>query len=47
MAYSKRSRRRISRRRVNFKNHRHIVKPMSGVTSIPVKFRGRRISYAK
>lgn len=30
--------------RVSFKNHRHVVKKsMKGLTSIPVRFRGRRI----
>lgn len=32
------------RRRISFRNHRHITKPMGGLTSIPVRFRGRRVS---
>lgn len=40
MAFRKRS---MRRRKVSFKNHRHIVrKNMRGLTSIPVRFRGRR-----
>uniref|UniRef100_A0AAU8B7P0 Capsid protein n=1 Tax=Dulem virus 76 TaxID=3145787 RepID=A0AAU8B7P0_9VIRU len=35
---------RKSKGKITLKNHRHAVKPMSGLTSIPLRFRGRRIS---
>lgn len=35
------------RKKISFKNHKHISKPMGGLTSIPVRFRGRRINYGK
>lgn len=44
------SRRRIRRsygKKITLRNHRRRVRPMSGLTSIPVRFRGRRINYAK
>lgn len=31
-------------RKITLRNHRHAIKPMSGLTSIPLRFRGRRIS---
>lgn len=40
MAYRRRGRK--SGRKVSFLKHRHISKPMGGLTSIPVRFRGRR-----
>lgn len=36
-------RKKVLKRKVSFKNHRHIVKPMKGLTSIPVRFRSRRL----
>lgn len=49
MRRSRKSKRRlvVSSRRVSFRNHRHAVKPMRGLTSIPVNFRSRRINYAR
>lgn len=31
------------KRKITLRNHRHIVRRMKGLTSIPVRFRGRRI----
>lgn len=45
--YSRRRRMANKSKRISFKNHRHIVRGMKGLTSIPVRFRGRRINYAK
>lgn len=44
MGKLKKLRRFYGKRKVSFRNHRHVVKSMRGLTSVPVRFRGRKIS---